>query len=361
MVTYDNAVAAVTNNSITYGLGSATRTCASTGLFNLALDNTVVTHEFGHLLTYSQMKDNTDDLFYPLHEGLADFWSASINFTPTMGAWCAQNRGTVVQDGGVPRQADPLDVFPEHRAFSTDPHADGQILCWALWSAATGMLRAWAAYEDYWQPGFSEMQINLLSALTTTGTSVQPGYTDKNVYDSFYDLYEQLLTRFMGSPFVNKLIAGFARAGFLLSEKDAVIDINSDYLSRIGNSAPRFVVWTGRDYRFNGEQAYSANVYNSQFQIEVANEPTFINSVKSPTLGGVTVSAEGVPTATWTLPWSDWISLKGGDFLYYRVRTWSMIQGHKTNQRISTSPGNGIVGEVSAPRAIIFTPILPGP
>ena len=41
----------------------------------------------------------------------------------------------------------------------------------------------------------------------------------------------------------------------------------------------------------------------------------------------------------WTVPAVDWDTLDDTDRLFYRVRTWDAMGG---NEKISTSPGNGL-------------------
>ena len=332
--------------SITLGAGSGTLngSTSASALYNTAIDATVVTHELGHTLTPEQMAVSGGTLTYAMSEGLSDFWAATIHNTPIVAGWSAQNRGAPVQTGSIPREAEALDVFPEHRSYSTSGHADGQIVNWALWSTRTGLNNLSAL-------GALLIDIHLLDALTTSGVGVLSGTTDKRVHDSYLDLFQQLGTTFGTSSSIHKLLSGFARAGIHLSERDAVIDIDDDYLARGSATGPTFTIWTGRDYQFSGETAVAANVFNTRFEVEAANDAAFaVNLVSSGVLAGVTVSAEGVPVATWTLPTSDWNTLKAGDFLYYRVTTTDDAGG---NSRISTSPGDGFIASVTPARAVI--------
>lgn len=332
--------------SITMGLGNGTLNCSTAfaDLFNTAIDSTVLTHEFGHILSLRQVAVGGGSLTGAMSEGLADFWAATVHDTDTIAAWSGQNRGGPQQGGGLPRQAEPLDVFPEHRTFGTGSHADGQMVNWALWSTRTGL-------NNLSELGTLIINMDLLKALTTTGVGITTGGTDKRVHDSFVDLLQELAPEFSTTSSIHKVLAGFARAGILLSERDAVIDIDDDYLDSDSATGPTFTVWTGRDYQFTGETAVTANVFNTRFEVEVANDAAFtVNRVTSGVQAGVAVSAEGVPMATWTLPTADWSTLRTGDYLYYRVTTTNDTGG---NSRTSTSPGNGFLTDVPPARAVI--------
>jgi hypothetical protein len=331
------------SSAVTFGIGSATNSTStsSNALFNSAIDATVVTHEFGHVINRLQ---DTGTLLASQDEGLADFWAATVHNTDTFGGWWKHNGGSVpVQTGFVPRQAEALDVFPEHRAFSTDGHADGQIINWALWSTRTGLNNQGAL-------GTLVINVNLLKALTTAGVGLTNGGTDKRVHDSYLNLLRQLTTQFTGGN-INKLLSGFARAGILLSERDAVIDINDDFLSRGSATGPTFTIWSGRDYQFTGETATATNVFNPRFEVEVANDAAFtVNRVASGLLSTVAVTAQGVPQATWQLPAANWNTLKTANTIFYRVTT---QDNNGANVRSSLSPGNGFIASVPPPSATI--------
>jgi hypothetical protein len=336
----DNACGGAT--AVTYGIGTATTsTSTSAGaLFNAAIDATVVSHEFGHVINRLQL---TGISVGALDEGLADFWAATSHNSDTFGGWWKHNGGsTPVQTGFVPRQAEPLDVFPEHRAFQQEAHADGQIIDWALWSTRTGLNN---------QGALGSLVINtaLVKALTTASAGLSGGSTDKGIHDAYLNLLQQLTTQITTSS-ANKLFAGFARAGITLAERDAIIDIDDDFLARGSATGPTFTVFGGRDYQFSGQNATAGNFFNTRFQVEVANDAAFtMNHITGPWLTTIAVNAQGVPLAQWTLPAGDWNTVKAGDKLFYRVTTTDNNGG---NPRVSTSPGNGFT-TVPVPNATI--------
>jgi hypothetical protein len=330
--------------SIIMGIGGATLTCSNAAgqLYNTAIDTTVVTHEFGHILTGIQVPGGNANLTQAMKEGLSDFWAATVHDTPIIAAWSAQNEAGPVQGGWLPRKAEAQDVFPEHRSLATGGYADGQILNWALWSTRTGLNNLGAL-------GTLSIDISLLDALTTIGGGTST--TDRAIHDDFVELLQQLTTQYSDSRSVHKLLSGFARAGITLSERDAIVDIDDDYLDRGSAAGPTFTIWTGRDYQFNGNTVVTANAYNTRFEVEVASDPDFsVNLVSSGILAGVAVSPEGVPMATWTLPAGNWNTLKSEDYLYYRVTTTDNAGG---NVRSSEDPGNGFLTGVPAARAVI--------
>lgn len=330
--------------SIIMGIGNGTVTCSNAAgqLFNTAIDSTVLTHEFGHILTGLQVSGGNANLTQAMKEGLSDFWAATVHDTPIIAAWSAQNQAAAVQGGGLPREAEALDVFPEHRSLDTGGYADGQILNWALWSTRTGMNRLGGL-------GTLSIDMSLLDALAAIGGGTST--TDKAIHDDFVELLQQLSTQYSDSRSIHKLLAGFARAGLTLSERDAIVDIDDDYLDRGSAAGPTFTIWTGRDYQFTGNTVVTANAYNTRFEVEVANDPNFsVNLVSSGVLAGVAVSPQGVPMATWTLPVADWNTLKAQDHLFYRVTTTDNAGG---NLRSSQDPGNGFLADVPVARAVI--------
>jgi hypothetical protein len=330
------------SSAVTFGVGSATTSTSTSAnaLFNSAIDATVVSHEFGHVTNRLQLSGISVGA---LDEGLGDFWAATFHNNDTMGGWWKHNGGsTPVQTGFVPRQAEPQDVFPEHRAFQQEAHADGQIIDWAMWSTRTGLNNQGAL-------GTFLINVSLLKALTTASAALSGGASDKGIHDAYLNLLQQLLTQ-ITSASANKLLSGFARAGITLSERDAIIDISDDFLASSSATGPTFTVFGGRDYQFSGQTANAANVFNSRYQVEVANDAAFtVNHVTSPFQTNIVVSPQGVPLGTWTLPTADWNTVKGGTKLFYRVTTTDAGGG---NSRVSTSPGNGFV-TVPVPSATI--------
>ncbi len=330
------------SSAVTYGIGSATTSSSTAGgaLFNAAIDATVVTHEFGHVINRLQL---TGISVGALDEGMADFWAATIHNNDTFGAFWKHNGGsTPVQTGFVPRQAEPLDVFPEHRAFQREAHADGQIIDWALWSTRIGLNN---------QGALGTLVINtaLVKALTTASSGLSGGSTDKGLHDAYLNLLQQLSTQITTSG-ANKLFSGFARAGITLAERDSIIDIDDDFLSRGSATGPTFTIFGGRDYQFAGQNANPGAFFNTRFQVEVANDAAFsVNHITGPVVTGIAVNAQGVPQASWTLPVADWNTVKGGNQLFYRVTT---TDGAGGSPRISTSPGNGFT-TVPVPSATI--------
>ncbi len=135
-----------------------------------------------------------------------------------------------------------------------------------------------------------------------------------------------------------------------MTPQEAIIDIDDDYLDRGSTTGPTFTIWTGRDYTFVGSSASTAAPpFNTQFEVEVANDDAFtLNLVSSGTLGGV-VAADG-GTATFTLAAADWNTLKAGDFLYYRVTTTDAAGG---TSRSSLDPRPGVLTTVPPPRAVV--------
>lgn len=335
-------------NQVTFGIGTAT-TSSSTStsdLFNSAIDATVVVHEWAHNLSRLQIAVGGGTLNSALDEGHSDFWAATTFNNPLFGGWWAHNSSTPVQTGFVPRGADALDAFPSHRSLGgTDPHADGQIIDWALWQTRTGM-------NNLSVLGAFITDVDLIKAMASTGVGVLTGTAAKRVHDAFLDVLKQMTVQFGTNSDINKLLAGFAQAGIFLSERDAVIDISDDYLARSSATGPTFTIWTGRNYEFNSDESVSTTSnFNVRFTVDVANDAGFTtNHFSSGVQSGVVNSAAGVPTGTWTLPVSDWNALKSGDQLFYKVTTTDSSGG---NARSSLSPGGGFISSVNVPNATI--------
>ena len=336
----NNACASWGSWSLTFGIGNATigSSTSCNDVFNSAVDSTVVTHEFGHLVN---ARNNTGTIPLHIHEGMSDFWAYTMLDTDTFGAFWGANCAAPSQAGWTPRRVEGLDVFPEHRSLSTSGYGDGQILGWALWNVRREFNEASVLGTFL----INASQLDALSTASFTNSS-----TDKAVHDNFLNLLEELADQFATSSNVHKVLSGYARAGFFLSPADAIIDIDDDYLDRGSATGPTFTVWTGRDYSFSGTSATTATQpFNTRFEVTVSNDGSFGSPVTSGVLSGV-VAADG-GRASWTLPAADWATLKAADRLYYRVRTTDATGG---NVRESSNPGNGYFpSDVPAPYAVI--------
>ena len=336
----DNACASWGSWSLTFGIGNATigSSTSCNVLFNSAVDSTVVTHEFGHLVNH---RNNTGTIPQHVDEGMADFWAYTMFDTDTFGGFWGSNCAAPSQAGWTPRRVEGQDVFPEHRSISTSGYGDGQILGWALWHVRREFNEASALGTLL----INSSQLDALSTASFTNSS-----TDKAVHDNFINLLEELADGYATSRNVHKVLSGFARAGLFLSPADAVIDIDDDYLDRGAATGPTFTVWTGRDYSFTGTSVNTVSQpFNTRFEVTVSNDSGFSSPVSSGVLSGV-VAADG-GRASWTLPAADWATLKTGDRLYYRVRTTSATGG---NVRESSNPGHSYFpSDVPAPYAVI--------
>jgi Zn-dependent metalloprotease len=331
-----------------YHIGTATTgtSTACGDVFNSGIDSTVIAHEFGHRLNGLQYGVGGGSMTGSINEGLADFWADTNLNTDTFGGWWGHNCPTPVQSGFTPRQSEPLDIFPEHKNLpgaSNEAHSAGQIISWAQWSSRQGM-------NDATDFGTLSINLNTIKAMTTAGIGVLLDGSDKSIHDSYLDLLKQLAPLYSGSRLIHKLLAGYARAGIFLAPKDAVIDIDHSYLNRNSGTGPTFTIWTGRDYTFSGTTvSTSSPPFNTQFQVEVANDEAFTTNLVSSGWGGGVVSGAG-GTATWTLPAGKWNTLKAGDYLFYRVTT--RDPGNK-NIRQSWNPGNGFLTGVPVGKAAI--------
>jgi len=331
-----------------FHIGTATLNTSTScnEVFNSGIDATVIAHEFGHRLNGLQFGVGGGTIHGALNEGMADFWACTNFNTDTFGGWWGHNCPTPVQSGWTPRQSEPLDIFPDRNSLSgasNEIHSAGQIISWAMWSARQGM-------NDATYLGTLSIDLNTIKAMTTAGIGVSAATTDKGTHDAFLDLLRQLAPLYSSSRLIHKLLAGYARAGIFLSEKDAIIDINDSYLDRTSATGPIFSVWTGRDFTFSGSTVNtSTQPFNTQYMIEVANDETFTtNLISTGWLSGVVAGAGGA--ATWNMPGSDWNTLKSGDYIFYRVTTKDATGG---NIRQSWNPGGGFLSGVPVGKAAI--------
>lgn len=318
---------------------------SSVTTFNGGIDATVIAHEFGHQLNGLQYAVGGGSMTGAINEGMADFWAATTFNNTIFGGWWGHSCSSPTQSGWVPRQAESADIFPDRNTGcgSDEAHSAGQIISWANWSARQGM-------NDAFGLGTLSINLNIIKAMTTAGIGIVNTGTDKSIHDSYLDLLKQVAPLYATSRLIHKLLAGYARAGILLADKDAIIDIDHSYLNRTSATGPTFTVWTGRDYTFSGSSASTGSPpFNTQFMVEVANDEAFTsNLVSSGWLGGVTSGAGGI--ATWMLPTTDWTTLKAGDDIYYRVTTKDAGGG---NIRQSWNPGNSFLVGVPVGRAAI--------
>jgi MYXO-CTERM domain-containing protein len=314
--------------------------------YNAGIDATVIAHEFGHQLNGNQhaVGGGTDPS--NVNEGMADFWALTTFSTDTFAKWWAHDCASATQSGMAPRRAEATDIFGHRNSqpcASDEGHSAGQIIAWANFGARKGML-------DLTGWGKLNIDMAMIKAMTTAGIGLTNFGTDKGVHDSYVDLLKQTAPQFSHSRLIHKLLAGYARAGIFLADKDAVLDISDNYLDKSAASGPTFTVWTGRDYTFSGTTVSTASPpFNTQFLVEVANDEAFTsNLVNSGWLGGVASGDGG--TATWVLPTANWNTLKGGTDIYYRLTT---KDGSGGNVRQSWNPGNGFLSGVPVGRAAI--------
>lgn len=332
-----------------FGIGSATANNDTNGLFNTAIDGTVICHEFGHLTHHNQVRADAvvGTQIGAFKEGFADYWAATNCNTNLIAEWCAQN-WTESEGGSLPRRINATDVFPEHRhTYGTGSYADGQTQAYALWSCRQGLA------QHYASEGLARLffDMNLLDALINYGDGLPyDSTTDEELHTHFYDLLEKITTVYDGissNGTYNKVAAGFARAGLFLAAQDAVIDITDDFLNRNDTAGPIFEIWTGRDYGFDGSGNADETLadFNQEYQVKVANNDGFsLNVRESDWQGGV---VDGY--ATYILPVADWNAVKGGNKLYYKVETRQTGGG---SERSSIDPG-GVFSGFDPPYAVI--------
>jgi len=323
--------------TLTFGIGGLTMGNSS-GLVNTALDSPVLSHELGHFVNGEHFDAGGGVLGKSINEGLADHWSHMLHDSDLIGYYTIQT--TVdVEDGTVPRKADADDVFPEHMWALNESHANGQVMAWALWDTLRGM-------EDHTFLGKLVMNIQLLDAMVVAGVGASSTSDNLAVHDAYWALMAELVAQNDGRQDAHNVLAGFARAGIMASEKEAVIDIDDDYLSGTAAAGPRFTVFTGRDFSWAVNWAVADDPYLDRYEIEVANDPTFnTNYFSSGPRTDVAVSAEGVPMATWQLPSADWEVLRAGERLYYRLTAWSEepSTGARIDERTSEEAFEGSV------------------
>ncbi|MEM8483991.1 MAG: hypothetical protein AAF564_00505 [Bacteroidota bacterium] len=323
------------------------------------------------------------------------------------------------EGGGLPRLhevAVPFnpaaigDHFPEHRAISTIDYADSQIGAAALWQVRLGM-------RSKCRPsGMPQFAVRFARALRETGFfGTAPAGTDQGIFNYLYDLEVEMVEQWAssGSPggppafrhngphTTNKVTAGFAKTGLFLTPDqcidsdaatsdptfcpsgenggDSVIDIDDNDLGddlsingvdhpevdflELGGPAPTFHVWTGPRYRFDGttglREITNPAPCNSEFQVEVADDPTFpgASTITSPWIGvDVDPTTPDTPECygNWSPSDTQWTMLQSGGALtrlYYRSRTRDAGAG---NIRLSTEPGAGL-WSVPAPYAVLTT------
>lgn len=325
------------------GEGTASGSMVFKDLWNTGLDETVIVHELGHTLFWSQSTQGSmGNLDSSLNEGVADYWGAVLVGTDTVGAWAGQNRLVPQDDGRMPRQLVATDIYPEHillNGYNNEPHANGEMIALAL-------LNTRQEWGDRSPIGKGLANRVVLSAMATAGVGVNTNGYSKLVYLAFQDMLNQELLAVGNTLARVDMLQGFARAGIFTSAQEAVIDISDDYLS-VSDSAPTFTVWTGEDWEWwYNTPSETAVSYNPYYEVELANDEGFtLNLVKSGTLSNIAEDLNGNSVGTWTPSEKEWDTLKAGSVLYYRVTSWG--EGG-VNQRSSESTK---AGALSVPTA----------
>ncbi|HEX6707776.1 MAG TPA: hypothetical protein VF169_23735 [Albitalea sp.] len=404
---------------------------------NFAHDNTIISHEFAHKAVQELTEARPPEWcgkapcgqfqgWEHFHD-LADAWADHFDNGNCVGGWVAKNVGGVnasyncqgsrghawsslprLHEVSVPlNPASPGAHFPEHRAASPvadHDYADMQIASAALWQVREGLrsLDPTSGHPQYF--------VRLVRALkNTTLFGVDPGNHDLGMYEYLYDLEQELVEQWampkvdlqhssdrqFRDASVNKVLAGFAKAGLFLVPSecldgdretngtlacakgdkgidangdnggDAVIDVDDgvaaddltsdgvlfpehDYVALEG-SIPTFHVWTGPRYRFRNTAATPISATapcNARFRVEISTDKTFGSaSVRSDWIPVNTRNDLGSAPAcygTWTPPERDWQCFHNstpGTKLYYRAIT---ANADGNNVRDSTKPGAGL-------------------
>ncbi len=332
----NNACSGGSALAFSIGNGTATGSMVFKDLWNTALDETVMDHEFGHTVLWNQSTQGSQgNLDSSLHEGVADYWGMVLVGTDTVGAWTGQNRGGPQEDGRMPRQSLPTDVFPEHILLfggNNESHANGKMIATALWNTRGEM-------GDRSPIGAGLADRMALLSMSSVGLGVSLSGSPKTVYQAFQDMLGQDLLTAGNNVGRIDMLQGFARAGIFTSPREAVIDISDDYLAT-SDPAPTFTVWTGEDFVWSGSSpSESSTSYNPYYEIELANDSAFtVNPVKSGTLNNITEDANGNSNGTWSPSKAQWTSLKGGSVLYYKVTSWGE-GGVNSRSSLSTKAG----------------------
>ncbi len=294
------------------------------------------------------------------------------------------------------------DHFPEHRKVRYTPegtvpeYADMQIAAAALWEARQGAISLSHAGRLQYLTRFVrtlattgwlglESLSNSCIDGTTTPKCLRGPYADRDVYRGLVDLEVKLANQWTSETStnsakidrsVNKVAAGFARAGIFMihpncidkdstnnndvcpqgeSGGDAVIDVTDndstddwvtadgivheerDWL-RPGLPVPGFHLWTGPRYVFSENQASSGGgeppLCNNMFRIQLAEDENFTEILA--TSGWLETSSLRPCYCKWSLPLADWfeITLKleahHKDRIYYRAVTCTVPPGSGT-------------------------------
>ncbi len=337
----DNACANWGTWTLVFGIGNSTigNGTSCNEMFNSALDATILTHEFGHLVNHRNIGGTVPG---HMDEGLADFWGYTSFNTDTVGAYWGSNCANNSQGGWIPRQVEGLDVFPEHQNLNNGDYGNGQIIGWALWNVRRELNEVSAL-------GTYLINSELLDAFATVAFT--NNVAAQIIHNNFLALEQQLGQEFISSTNIHKVLSGFARAGIFLAPADAVIDINDDYLDRQDVNGPVFTVWTGRDYIFNANGTVNTanQPFNTRYTVEVANDVNFTQNLVSSGVQSGVVAADG-GRATWQLPQADWTTLRAANRLYYRLTTTDATGG---NVRTSGNPGSNFFQNVPVPYAVI--------
>lgn len=356
-----------------------------------------------------------DSLGHNILHDFADSFAFAYASVDCFAGWTAKNldgtdkrlhcKGKTEEGGGWPRKAElPQDRFPEHRSgIYKDEYANGQIAAAGLWEVRKGLrskalLAGTQGYwvnllRSLWNFGFTA---NTCSSFTTAnGTNVY-STCDRDVFLYLQDLERAMVADWLtagpgGGQSANKVLSGWAKAGLYLvpfdcldgkpgtavpgacpndsnpeagldavieiddqdtgddSEMDGVVHPEVDYLQF--DEPPRFQVWTGPHYRFNGDGTANRNAplpCGDRFQVELAADPQFgtvwtkgpqLLKPNDPPCWGEVILTPGEWAAAQTVT---------GSKVYYRARTWD-VHGR---ERLSTLPGGGAF-QVAAPFALI--------
>src|SRR5262249_50758012 len=151
---------------------------------NFALDPTVILHETGHAIILRQVAVGGGVLNRSLNEGVADYWSYAFHGNDTVGTWALGPPG----EGGLARQANAVDVFPEHIRAVNEIHAHGQILAWALFSTR----RELAARNP---SGAFLADLYAMKTLRTVGVGMTDNQDERSIHAAFLRVMAGMLAQ----------------------------------------------------------------------------------------------------------------------------------------------------------------------
>lgn len=291
------------------------KTCNNEDYHNSARDESVLHHEYLHSMV-AHMLANPDpedvDIANGINEGLADYFTDSFRNDSIQAVYFGDQKNPNWRIGLPPRDADHDFIYPDDAPTGdeTEPHAVGHIYVGALWD-----FREEFVQEELTSDTPDRITLRHIYYLSQG----LPETTTSQVMNTLENSLSAMLTSAdngNAKEHKNRIKATFCRHNIGLSYRSPVI--NGEIYYPRGQTPPTFENWFGsQDDGYKVQITTSKLLFTNPLQRNSTNwYESGIMVVPSPLLTGPSKCAA---KAFFTMPQSNWDSMKQASNFFYRV------------------------------------------